>query len=305
MITYNHEAYIAEAIEGVLTQQTDFPIELVIGDDCSTDQTREICLEFQARFPQIIRVLPEAANVGMMPNLVRTLLNCRGKYVALCEGDDYWTDPAKTKLQLEFLESEQIYSGIGSAVQKLYQNSGSFEEVSIPGKHDIRTEDLLSSAYIHTTTIMFRAKLFDPEILAKYSWGDRFILLLISNEGPIRYSPDPTAVYRVHSGGAMHILFPNNIGRYFNDYIDFLHEYNSVTNRRFDALIAKKISYIQILRNISLQSRTHRQKILDIIRYFLRDETRFSLEEVFSSMRLAFPGGARRLKAVKSKILPN
>src|SRR5688500_16210646 len=87
MITYNHEAYIAEAIEGVLMQQTDFPFELVIGDDCSTDRTRQICLEFETKFPGIVRVLPVTANVGMMPNLVRALLNCRGKYIALCEGD--------------------------------------------------------------------------------------------------------------------------------------------------------------------------------------------------------------------------
>ena len=88
MITYNHEAYIAQAIEGVLMQQTDFPIELVIGEDCSTDRTRAICLEYQQRHPGIIRLALRERNIGMMPNFVQTLQACEGKYIALCEGDD-------------------------------------------------------------------------------------------------------------------------------------------------------------------------------------------------------------------------
>ena len=89
MITFNHEPYIARAIEGVLMQETDFPIELVIGEDCSTDGTREIVLEYQKKHPETIRVITSARNVGPNVNELRTDKACRGRYVAYCEGDDY------------------------------------------------------------------------------------------------------------------------------------------------------------------------------------------------------------------------
>ena len=92
MITYNHERFIAQAIESVLMQETDFRVELVIGEDCSTDGTRAIVREFGERFPERIRLLLPEHNLGMMPNFVATLSACRGQYVALLEGDDYWTD---------------------------------------------------------------------------------------------------------------------------------------------------------------------------------------------------------------------
>jgi len=92
MITYNHERYIIQAIQGVLMQKTDFPIELIIGEDCSTDRTREIVFDYQKKYSDRIRVITADNNVGMMNNSSRTMAACRGKYIALCEGDDYWTD---------------------------------------------------------------------------------------------------------------------------------------------------------------------------------------------------------------------
>jgi len=107
-ITYNHEPYIAEAIEGVLMQKCSFPIELVIGEDCSTDNTRKICEEY-ANKSELIKLLPTETNLGMMPNFIRTLQSCTGKYIAMCEGDDYWTDPLKLQKQVDFLEANAEY----------------------------------------------------------------------------------------------------------------------------------------------------------------------------------------------------
>ena len=103
MITYNHERYIAQAIEGVLNQQTQYSCELVIGEDCSTDRTREIVLDYQRRYPHIIRVITSNANVGMHQNFYRTAMACSGEYVAMCEGDDWWHDPAKLQTQVSYL----------------------------------------------------------------------------------------------------------------------------------------------------------------------------------------------------------
>jgi glycosyltransferase involved in cell wall biosynthesis len=105
MITFNHEPYIERAIEGVLMQERDFPIELVIGEDCSTDGTRELVLRYQKERPDTIRVIMSGHNVGAVANELRTDRACRGKYIAFCEGDDYWHDPLKLQKQVDYLES--------------------------------------------------------------------------------------------------------------------------------------------------------------------------------------------------------
>jgi glycosyltransferase involved in cell wall biosynthesis len=105
MITYNHAPYIAKAIDGVLQQETTFPIELVIGEDCSTDGTREAVLEYQRRHPGIITVVTSDKNVGAKSNSYRTVKGCRGKYLAFCDGDDFWHHPHKLQQQADYLES--------------------------------------------------------------------------------------------------------------------------------------------------------------------------------------------------------
>lgn len=102
MLTYNHERYIRQAIEGVVNQKTDFEYELVIGEDASTDRTREICFEYQRRYPEKIRVLwSETNQFAVAGNVVRVNSACRGKYIAYCEGDDYWTNPGKLQMQVD------------------------------------------------------------------------------------------------------------------------------------------------------------------------------------------------------------
>jgi glycosyltransferase involved in cell wall biosynthesis len=105
MITYNHVPYIAQAIEGVLQQETSFPFELVIGEDCSTDGTREMVFDYQKKYPDIIRVITSTKNVGSHKNGFRTEKACRGKYIAYCDGDDYWHHPQKLQKQVDYLES--------------------------------------------------------------------------------------------------------------------------------------------------------------------------------------------------------
>ncbi len=104
MTTYNHAPFIVQAIEGVLQQKTDFPFELVIGEDCSIDGTREIVFEYQKKYPDIIRVIASEKNVGMKNNGYRTTRACQGKYIAFCEGDDYWQSPHKLQKQADYLE---------------------------------------------------------------------------------------------------------------------------------------------------------------------------------------------------------
>lgn len=104
MITYNHEPYIRQAIEGVMMQKTDFEFELIIGEDCSYDETREICFEYQKKYPDKIRVLWWHENVSKFGgNGRRVRARCRGEFIAFCEGDDYWIDPLKLQKQVDVM----------------------------------------------------------------------------------------------------------------------------------------------------------------------------------------------------------
>lgn len=124
MTTYNHEPYIARAIEGVLMQKTCFPIELIIGEDCSTDRTREIVIDYQKNNPDIIRVITAEENVGLFENERRMHRFLRGKYVAFCEGDDYWTHPKKLQMQVDIMESNPEIGLVHSGYDRLiaYKN---------------------------------------------------------------------------------------------------------------------------------------------------------------------------------------
>lgn len=108
-ITYNHEKFISKMIEGVLMQQTTFPIELIVAEDCSTDRTRDIILEYQKTHPELIKVIISDKNIGAAANERRAILAAKGKYIAFCEGDDYWTEPLKLQRQVDFLEKNPGY----------------------------------------------------------------------------------------------------------------------------------------------------------------------------------------------------
>jgi len=200
MITYNHEAYIRQAIEGVLMQKCNFSFEIIIGEDCSTDKTLEICTNLSEPNDPI-RLLPTTSNLGMMPNFVRTLSECKGKYIALCEGDDYWTDPYKLQKQVDFLEKNEDFSICFHPV-KIWQN-GKIKADYLTRKVDDTTTilDLAQGNYIHTPSVVYRNKLFDqfPPEFAKSPAGDYFLHMLNARHGKIKKLPEIMGVYRLHN----------------------------------------------------------------------------------------------------------
>ncbi len=129
MITYNQAVYTSGYRRG-LGADTTFPIELVIGEDCSTDGTREIVFEYQRQHPDLIRLVVSDSNVGASDNSRRSLALCRGKYIAFCEGDDYWTDSYKLQKQADFLGSNPDYSLVHSDFGVYVENSGTYYESS-------------------------------------------------------------------------------------------------------------------------------------------------------------------------------
>jgi glycosyltransferase involved in cell wall biosynthesis len=202
MPTYRHEEYIAQAIEGVLMQKTTFPIELRIGDDCSTDNTRKICLEYQERYPGIIKLRLRERNGGQMINWTESLKSCVGKYIAMCEGDDYWIDPLKLQKQVAFLETHPEYSVTFHNSFNVYVDTpGKVGAYQVPPKVAFDTKDLIEYKwFVPTASIVFVAAALPPAFPAWYyetHQGDYALLLLLSRKGLLHYADEFMSVYRV------------------------------------------------------------------------------------------------------------
>lgn len=124
MTTYNHAPYIARAIESVLAQRTSFAVELLLGEDCSSDSTPDICRSYAARYPDRIRLVTSEHNVGMRANYRRTIEACRGRYVAICDGDDWWCDPEKLERQVAMLEADPSLGLCYTRSLRLFEGTG-------------------------------------------------------------------------------------------------------------------------------------------------------------------------------------
>ena len=205
MITYKHEAFLAEAIEGVLMQEVDFEVELIIADDCSPDGTQDIVNHYIENHPKghWIKYHQHEKNIGMMPNFIFALKEAKGKYIALCEGDDYWIDPYKLQKQVDFLEENPDYSVCFHMVQILNESTGKLENDSthqIPETTSII--DLAKGNFIHTPSVVYRNSfiMFDP-IFNTVPAGDYLIHMLNARKGLIKKLNDTMAVYRLHDQG--------------------------------------------------------------------------------------------------------
>jgi glycosyltransferase involved in cell wall biosynthesis len=212
MITYNHEAYISEAIESVLMQITNFPIDLIIGEDCSTDNTRNICLEYKQKYMSIIKLLLPEKNIGDLKNFMNTYHACKGKYIALLEGDDYWTDPMKLQKQVDYLEANpeyvlcsHRYKQYDETEKKWLPELNSFDEIF--QKQNFGYTFNFSSGMIDkwltkTLTVVFKKNSINFQILDRYKYFRDFHLFYhILNNGKGYYMNFIGGVYRLHDGG--------------------------------------------------------------------------------------------------------
>ncbi len=206
MITFNHERYIKEAIESVLNQVTDFEYQLVIGEDCSTDTTRSICIDYARIHPEKITLLNSTGNLGMMNNFTRTWKACDGEYIAFLEGDDYWTDSLKLQKQADFLDQHKDFSACFHNVEiKLTRNGENKEWILHQqlSKDTFTTEDILNPWFIPSPSFMFvnYNDINVPDWYFNCKFGDLPLMLLLSLRGPFKYFPDVMAVYRRHDTG--------------------------------------------------------------------------------------------------------
>ena len=212
LLTYNHERFIAQAIEGVLAQE-DVAFELVVTEDCSTDRTREIVREYAARFPGRVRALLAPRNGGMNLTLARGIEAARGRYVALLDGDDYWTSPQKLRRQVDFLDAHPECAICFHNVMVVYEDGTAphpfhvarpTHRVSRPVPKPVSTlADVAPGNFLQTCSVVFRRGLFGafPPWYTGLVVGDWPLHVLNAEHGDIGYLDEVLAAYRVHPGG--------------------------------------------------------------------------------------------------------
>ena len=203
LMTYNHENYIDQAIQSVLMQRVDFDIEIIIGEDFSTDRTRAIISEYQERYPEKINPIFRPNNIGMKENFIDTLAHCKGEYVAVLSGDDYWIDPYKLQKQADFLDENSDYVLIGHNAIVVDEVKGSSATLvrHNTNSYDVSTKDLMIKNHFSASEVMFRNFLVTefPDVYYLSTGEDRRLYLLLSRFGKCRVSCDITGVYRKHS----------------------------------------------------------------------------------------------------------
>ena len=263
-MTYNQEKYIGQCIDGFLMQKTSFPFEILIHDDCSTDNTTDIVLAYAKKFPKIIKPILEDENQyskhdGSHHKKIDAAI--KGKYIALCEGDDYWIDENKLQMQVDFLEGNPDYGMCYTKSKQYNQSMQKFNKKSIGADFD-GFEDLFKNGNrIPTLTTVYRKDLLDKyqkEIQpSNKGWlmGDYPMWLYFSHESKVKFFDKTTAVYRVLENSASHSVDVEKQFR-FNKNIYNIREFYS---KRFDISIEerddeKELFYIYYRKNIKRYS---------------------------------------------------
>jgi glycosyltransferase involved in cell wall biosynthesis len=207
VITYNHEKYIRQALDSILMQNVDFSFEILIGDDCSTDQTAKIIEEYQQRFPNIVKAFLRHENIGASKNIYDLFLKCTGNYISILDGDDFWTNKEKLKTQLNFLEKNKNYIACTQRYNVVDQHNNITQEIySGPGRPEsgeYTLNDFTKYIYYgHPGTLVFRnIFLFSKNDFTIIYKADRFVCditlcLILTCLGKIYVSEDNMTSYR-------------------------------------------------------------------------------------------------------------
>jgi glycosyltransferase involved in cell wall biosynthesis len=245
--TYQHGPYIRECIEGVLAQKTSFPFEYIIGEDFSTDGTREIVLDYAARYPNIIRVVTADRNVGGLANVHRCRARTRGKYTTLCEGDDYWISPLKLQRQVDFMEARPDVSLCFHNALILNERYAAVRLFFETPPAELLDFEAVYQLTLPTPSLMMRSELMAnaPPWQAQIWCGDLFLRLWYAHHGKFGYLDQPMAIYRRHSGGLETGLRTRGRNSYYDDVFRTLREFDKSTEFAHTALIQRELARLQ------------------------------------------------------------
>ena len=252
MITYNQQDYIQQAIEGILMQVGDFQLELIIADDHSKDNTEAIVNGIKQNHPNghWIKYTKHKTNKGILANSIGAFQQGKGKYMAICEGDDYWINPLKLQKQLDFMEEHPENAFCFHSVQLANEITETTQAEIAAENRNYNIDELLLSKILHTVSFFFRREdLMTKRILSKAIFGlDGFIVLLLAEKGKLYGMSDNMAVYRIHSAGVSNMdaqrLGINHQKRFIRQYIFFKKSFKDIPKQ---AINAKIVDYCMIV----------------------------------------------------------
>jgi glycosyltransferase involved in cell wall biosynthesis len=246
VITYNHLSYIRQSLESVAMQKINFDMELIIADDCSKDGTSQVVENFLETYKGTVNYLKREKNFGAADNFIDMLSRAKGKYVAYMEGDDYWSNPEKLQMQIDFLEKNQSIS-LSSHNSIILNKDGSTllfnrDKRYSSGPHDAiyTAEDYIVRDFFHSSAIVYRKSALPdfPDWYKNSFGGDYFLVLFLGMHGDFHYINEPLSVYRIHD---------NSISTYSSRYEIFknfdLHfkKFDEYSGFRYHKKLAGKI----------------------------------------------------------------
>jgi len=243
IITYNQSAFIAQAIESVLMQKHNFEWEILIGDDCSSDETPQIIQRYADKYPELIKIFLHKENLGYVKNTAGLLMAANGKYVASLDGDDYWIDPLKLQKQVDFLEANHDFSICFHNVKVIQgTNEANFTLLNSDIQKEITTiEDICRINYIHPASCTYRNYLIKKLPVWYYNecpineWP---IYILLAEHGKIKYINEVMAIYRRHEGA---YNSRHNMVYKVKDVITVVHLANKHLNYKFDKIFTQAL----------------------------------------------------------------
>lgn len=223
IITYNQQDFIAQAIESVLRQKVSFPYEIIIGEDMGNDNTRAICEQYAAQ-NDFIQLLPRSKNLGIAGNWCDCVKHAKGKYIFMLDGDDYWTDPNKMQMQVDFMQQHPECVICHTNTNILYMNTGAIKPSS---KHDVPEGMILHEVIggreqMTSSTMCLRAEAvqehipFDVYVTEDFPCEDWPTIAILSAYGEVRYLPEITTVYRIGQASVTNEVNYDKIRRYFS-----------------------------------------------------------------------------------------
>ena len=209
ILTYNQKEFIGKAIESALSQKTNFDVEILVGDDCSTDGAQETILAYQEKYPDKVKAVLHSKNLGQngLFNTIETLKLAKGTYIAPMDGDDYWTDDQKLQRQVDFMEAHPDFSACFHNALITYEDGTPSHELNAPDQKEVITAaDLVGEDeiwFMATSAVMFKNGIMHyPDWFLKSSSGDIPRYVILAKHGPIGYVPGVMSVYRKNRGGA-------------------------------------------------------------------------------------------------------
>jgi glycosyltransferase involved in cell wall biosynthesis len=316
--TFNHENYIREALDSFLMQKTNFNVEIIVNDDASTDKTAQIVKEYKDKYPHLFNTYFQKENqysLGRKPWFDVLFPNSNGKYIALCEGDDYWIDSLKLQKQVDFLESNNDF--IATTANTYYLRNGETKFSYIESKelwlgkkmkNEIKYEDIPARLFPHTTSIMFRNKRINfHNVMNGFPIGDMPLLMLLAHSGRINYIDEIHSVYRIHDSGAISNMKKKDPLLNLIEYVKMYISINTICENKYDYITENAIyeDHYRLLKsnpNFVLFKKVADQLNSIKIEYNFKFNSFLKIRLFISTIYFSI---LHKLKKIKAKILKN